>query len=264
VADFRLERDGGVWSFVIDREAQRNALSWEVRNGLLATLAAAEAAGDCSALVITGAGEKAFCAGGDVQGFSKELETLDETWPGEPMARLRSLGHIAQHIITSPVVVISAVNGAAFGGGCSLALAADIVVAHRRARFGFGFVRRGLVPDWGGFYTLPRLVGMARAKSLVLRGTTLSAEEAHRMGMIAELTDGDTLAEAQAIAREIAAGPRIAQGMAKLSLGRSFETSIDGMMSYELLNQTIACRTADFREGVESFLQKREPVFNRR
>jgi 2-(1,2-epoxy-1,2-dihydrophenyl)acetyl-CoA isomerase len=258
---YSVARNGGVWTFTIEREASRNSLTTAVRTGILTTLMAAEADPDCGALVITGAGDKAFCAGGDVQ---NQKQTLEGGSAEESMARMRLVGDVVRRIVTSPIVVISAVNGAAFGGGCFMALAADIVVARKGATFGFGFSKRGLVPDWAGFYILPRLVGMARAKSLILRGVTLRAEAAYEMGMIAELVERDPLTLAQSIAQEVASGPRIALGMSKHVLARSFETGLDGMLSYEMLAQAVARTTDDHREGVMSFLEKRPPVFKGR
>jgi 2-(1,2-epoxy-1,2-dihydrophenyl)acetyl-CoA isomerase len=252
-----LERDGKVWTFTINRPETRNSLTWEVRGALLETIGAAERGDDCNALVITGAGDKAFCSGGDV---GNQLASLDD-WPGDTMERLQFIGEIARRILTTRVVVVSAVNGGAFGGGCFMALAADIVIAHKRAQFGFGFAKRGLVPDWAGFFLLPRLVGLAQAKNLVLRGMTLDAQRAYDMGMIAELVDDDVRAKAREVAGEIAAGPRIALAMSKQVLARSFETGLDGMLTYEMLAQTVARRTEDHREGVQSFFEKRPPVF---
>ena len=256
--DYRVERKGSVWVFTINRAEQRNSLTWPIRFALLRTVGEAEADPDCGALIVTGAGDKAFCSGGDLR--AKALASADQ-WPRDPMGRLRSIGEIVRCISTSPIVVISAVNGAAFGGGCFLALAADIVVAHERARFGFGFSKRGLVPDWAGFFILPRLVGMARAKNLVLRGLTLDAQAALQMGLIAEVVQTDVLAHALEIGREIGSGARVASAVSKQVLAKSFETGLDGMLTYELLGQTIAIGTDDHREGVQSFLEKRPAVF---
>lgn len=264
MSGFRVEREPGVWTFVIDRPEARNALTWEIRNGLLDTLREAEDSRECGVLLVTGTGEKAFCSGGDVSVFREEMKTIDERWPGEFMRNLRIIGGIVKHIAASPVIMVSAVNGATFGGGTFLALAGDVVVAHRRARFGFGFAQRGLLPDWGGFFVLPRLVGMARAKNLVLRSMTLDATAAADMGLVAEVVDGDVLEHARGIARQIAGGPRIAHAMTKQILNRSFETGMDGMLTYELLGQTIARGTEDHREGITSFLEKRPAVFKGR
>lgn len=259
-----VERVGDVVIFTIDRPERHNSLTWAVRNGLMRTIDEAERAGDCKALIITGSGNKVFCSGGDLDTFVEELDRFDETWPAECIEHMKIIGGIVQKLTWSSLVVISAVNGAAFGGGCCLALAADIVVAAPHARFGFGFVKRGILPDWGGFYSLPRLVGMARAKNLMLRGMTVTAEEAVAMGMIAEVADANALDKARTVADEIAAGPKVAVSLTKNVLGRSFETSLDGLLAYEWLGQTIARRTEDHREGIMSFLEKRDPMFRGR
>lgn len=261
MSGYRIERNAGVWTFVIDRPESRNSLTWDMRHALLQTVMEAETSADCGVLVITGTGEKAFCSGGDVAVKSQEVATVDSSWPVEGMQRLRTIGEIIKRIAASPVIVICAVNGATFGGGTFLALSADIVIAHKRARFGFGFSQRGLLPDWGGFYILPRLVGMARAKNLVLRGLTLDAQAALEMGLVAEMVETDVLEHAREIARDLTRGPKVALSMDKQIISRSFETSLDGMLTYELLGQTIARRTDDHREGVQSFLEKRPPVF---
>lgn len=128
MSDFRVERDPGVWTFVIDRPEARNALTWDIRYALLQTVVEAEAHPDCSVLIVTGTGEKAFCAGGDVTVFSKEIEAMDSRWPVKVMEKLRSIGEIVKRIAASPVVVISAVNGATFGGGTFLALSARLSI----------------------------------------------------------------------------------------------------------------------------------------
>lgn len=264
MSEYSVERDAGVWTFSINRPQRRNALTWEIRHALLRTIEEAEADRNCGILILTGAGEKSFCSGGDVQAFSKELENFDEQWPVEIMAKVRSVGEIVRRLIASPVVVISAVNGDTFGGGTFMALSADLVVAHQRARFGFGFSKRGVIPDWGGTFILPRLVGMARAKNLILRGSTLTADMALQMGMVAEVVDTNVLAHAQKIGRELARGPRVALSMSKQILARSFETGLDGMLAYETLGQTLARRTFDHHEGVQSFIERRSAIFKGR
>lgn len=261
MSEYRVDRDAGVWTFVINRPQRYNALTWEIRHALLRTIDEAEADRSCGVLILTGAGEKSFCSGGDVQTFSQELENFDELWPVEVMAKVRSVGEIARRLTASPIVVISAVNGDTFGGGTFMALSADLVVAHQRARFGFGFSKRGVIPDWGATFILPRLVGMARAKNLILRGSTLTADMALQMGMVAEVVNTNILAHAQEIGHELARGPRVALSMSKQILARSFETGLDGMLAYETLGQTVARRTFDHFEGVQSFVEKRPPVF---
>lgn len=262
--DYVVERDKGVWTFIINRPAARNALTWDMRYDFMRIVDEAERDHSCNVLVVTGAGDKSFCSGADVSKLSDEMENYDDFWPVEALQKIHYVGEMARKLITSPLVVISAVNGAAFGGGCFFALAADIVVAHERAKFGFGFIKRGLVTDWAGAFTLPRLVGMARAKNLILRGATVPAREALAMGMIAEVAEVDALARAKEIGAELAGGATAALGMAKQMLAHSFETGVEGMITYELFAQTLARRTKDHYEGVRSFLEKRPPKFTGR
>lgn len=259
--DYIVERSGGVWTFIINRPASRNALTWDMRYDFMRIVDEAERDHSCSVLIVTGTGEKAFCSGADVSKLSSEMDNFDDFWPVEALQKIHYVGEMARKLITTPLVIISAVNGAAFGGGCFFALAADIVVAHTRAKFGFGFIKRGLVTDWAGAFTLPRLVGLARAKSLILRGATVEAQAAYDMGMIAEVTSDDALKRAKEIAAEMAGGATTALGMSKQILARSFETSVDSMVTYELFAQTLARRTKDHYEGVQSFLEKRPPKF---
>lgn len=259
--DYIIERSGGMWTFIINRPASRNALTWDMRYDFMRVVDEAERDHSCSVLIVTGAGEKAFCSGADVSKLSSEMDNFDQFWPTEAMQKIHYVGEMARKLITTPLIVISAVNGDAFGGGCFFALAADIVVANKRAKFGFGFTKRGLVTDWAGAFTLPRLVGVARAKNLILRGATVPAQAAFDMGMIAEITDDDALKKAREIGAELASGPTTALGMSKQMLSHSFETGVDGMVMYELFAQTLARRTKDHYEGVRSFLEKRPPKF---
>jgi 2-(1,2-epoxy-1,2-dihydrophenyl)acetyl-CoA isomerase len=262
--DYIVERSDGVWTFIINRPASRNALTWDMRYDFMRIVDEAERDHGCHVLIVTGAGEKSFCSGADVSKLSEEMDNFDAFWPVEALQKIHYVGEMARKLITTPLIVISAVNGAAFGGGCFFALAADIVVAHNRAKFGFGFINRGLVTDWAGAFTLPRLVGMARAKNLILRGATVEAEAARDMGMIAEVTEVDALVRAKEIAAGLAGGATAALGMAKQMLAHSFETGVDGMVTYELFAQTLARRTKDHYEGVRSFLEKRPPRFTGR
>lgn len=256
---FHVARDRTTWTFTINRAERRNALIWPVRHAILDTIKAAEVDPDCRALILTGAGDKAFCAGSDI------AVAIDAAAEGQSAAdwlqTMRWVTEIQRALVTSRIVTISAVNGTAFGGGCFLALAADIVVAHRSASFGFGFVRRGLVPDWGGFYMLPRLVGLAQAKSLILRGRTIGADEAVRIGLIAETVDTDVVEAARVIAAEIVDGAPLGVSLSKQVLARAFETGLEGNLLLESLAQTIAGQSQDHAEGFSAFLEKRPPVF---
>jgi 2-(1,2-epoxy-1,2-dihydrophenyl)acetyl-CoA isomerase len=158
--------------------------------------------------------------------------------------------------------VIAAVNGFAVGAGCNLALAADIILASEDAKFSQIFVKVGLVPDSGGFFFLPRLVGMAKAKELVFRGNTIDAREAERIGMINAVCAADELLnQAMAMATEFAQGPTRAIGIAKTMLNQSAEMTFAAALDYEAAVQAIVASTDDHREGVKAFAEKRKPKF---
>ena len=161
--------------------------------------------------------------------------------------------------------VIAAVNGVAAGAGANVALACDIVIAARSARFIQAFVRVGLVPDAGGTWHLPRLVGAARARGLAMLGEPLAAEEAAHWGLIWKCVDDEALmAEATALGRRLAAGPTLALGLMKWAFNASAGNSLDAQLDLESRLQREAGRSEDYREGVLAFREKRSPGFRGR
>lgn len=158
--------------------------------------------------------------------------------------------------------VIAAINGAAVGAGCSIAMACDIRIASEKAKLGLVFVKRGLHPDMGGSYLLPRLVGAGRACEMIFTGKIIDAREADRIGLVNRVVPPEkVMEEARALAEEIARGPSIPIGMSKVAIYKGLESDLESMLDYEAFAQAICSQTEDAKEGVESFLEGRDPVF---
>ena len=229
-----------------------------LRELLLALETAADTPG-CRALLIVGAG-RAFCAGQDLaepgvmEGPHRAAQLHDslENYYHPVIHRLRGL----------ELPVVAAVGGVAAGAGCNFALACDFVVAGQSAQFIQAFSRIGLVPDCGGSYHLPRLVGEARARRLAMLGDTLSAEQAADWGLIhAAVPDDRLLPEATALAERLAAGPTRAYALIKQAIAASADHSLETQMALEADLQQQAAETADFQEGVKAFYEKRPARF---
>jgi 2-(1,2-epoxy-1,2-dihydrophenyl)acetyl-CoA isomerase len=253
VADVEVTREGAVVTITLNRPDVLNALNRSVHDGLHRAL---EEAQDNSirAVVITGAG-RGFCVGQDLQEFAAGA--------GDVADNLRSNYHrniLAIRGLEKPV--IAAVNGPAAGAGLSLALACDIRIAADAATFVPAFINIGLVPDSGGSFFIARLLGPARAFEWMSSGRRLAAAEAHAWGLVSEVVEADGLSErAAALAAELAALPTLGVGMTKRLFDRSPNATLEEQLEWEAQLQTAATQTADFREGVAAFLEKRPPDF---
>ncbi|HYB43643.1 MAG TPA: enoyl-CoA hydratase-related protein [Candidatus Methylomirabilis sp.] len=254
--------EDAVATLTLNRPQRLNALGDTLRDDLHDAVCRAAADTGIRAIVITGAG-KGFCSGGDVKAMNEARETGAERTALQRIAPVRDLVLLAMR--DAPQPIIAAVNGAAAGAGMNLALGCDIRLASTAARFGQTFVKRGLHPDWGGTYFLPRLVGMAKACELIFTGDMIDAEEALRLGLVSAVyPPEELLPRAEALARRIADGPPIAIRLAKRALYRNQDSDLRGALEFETFAQDICTATADSREGIRAFVEKRPPQFHGR
>jgi len=243
-----LEKKGKVVTLFLNRPDSLNAINNQMRVELLKALEEVEEDPDARVLVITGKG-KAFCAGGDVKGMGTKKRPVDPKY-------------IISKIVNLEKPVITAINGVAAGGGCNLALSGDMIVASDQARFSQSFVRVGLVPDWGGMYFLPRLIGMAKAKELMFTGAMISAQEAMEMGLVNRVAPQDQFEDAvNDVADTIAQGPPISIASMKKVLNLSRNLDLEAVLDLERWAQGICRETEDHKEGLRAFKEKRAPVF---
>lgn len=210
-------------------------------------------------VVVLRASGRAFSAGGDFE-LLKMLDT-----PAKARTTVRAVGNTIAKMYNMPKPIIAAVNGAAAGGGCNLALACDFVFASEKARFGEAFVNIGLVPDTGGLWTLARLTGITRAKELAMTGRLIDAEEAKRYGMVLEVVPSEKLMdEVMAFARQLADKAPLAVGYIKQIANRLSDMSMEAYLDLEADLMGIALQTEDHKEGLAAFLEKRKPIFEGR
>lgn len=255
----QLEKRGDVAVITLNRPASLNSLNTQVGQEFQAAVAEAQNSG-ARAVVLTGAG-RAFCAGGDLREMQKiaERDGRVEAFFDEP---LRMLNECILLIRNTPLPFVAAVNGAASGGGCNLALACDIIVAGESARFNQAFIKIGLVPDCGGTFILPRLVGLKRATEMLMTGDVVDARRALEMGMInAVAPDDELMARAMAMAEKLAQAPTVAVGYIKKLLEASAKNDYSEQLELERKTQIEAGQTQDFREGVTAFIEKRPAKF---
>jgi len=250
--------DAGVLSVTLNRPEKLNAFNPGMHEELRAALQRAEDEPAVRALLLTGAG-RGFCAGQD-------LSERNVSPGSAPIDLSVSIGSnynpLVRRLRALPKPVVCAVNGVAAGAGANLALACDIVLAARSSSFVQSFSRIGLIPDSGGTFFLPRLVGNARAMGLALLGERLSAEDAERWGLVWAAVDDSELAYySLEVARTLAAGPTRGYGLIKKALYASTENSLDAQLDLERDLQREAGFSEDYREGVAAFMQKRPPVF---
>lgn len=248
------EISGGVATITLNRPEKLNSINRQMVLDLHDVFDRVRSDPVVRCVVLTGAG-RGFCAGADLTSG-----VLDS--PGELSGMLRErYNPVIKAIREMEKPVIAAVNGVAAGAGCNMGLACDLVIAARSAVFIQPFVRIGMVPDAGGSYFLPRLVGPRRAMEMVLLGEEVSAGKAQELGMINRaVPDGQLGAEVKELAERLSSGP-YSQGMIKTMFGRSLEMDLDACLEMEAHFQGKAAATEDSAEGVGAFLQKRKPLF---
>ncbi|WP_270934165.1 enoyl-CoA hydratase/isomerase family protein [Falsiroseomonas oryzae] len=251
-----VEQQDGVCTLRLNRPQARNAMDDAMRGEVIAALESAAADPAVRALVLTGAGS-AFCAGGDVRGMQQRLSAPAEEVAFNGWRRQGRTHRCVSLLHLFPKPTIAAVNGAAAGLGCDLALACDFVMAGEAAHFTMSFIARGLIPDGGGMYFLPRRVGLSRAKELVFSGRRVGAAEALQIGLADRMVpDGDLLSAAQGWARELSGGSPAALALAKSVLDRSLEMSFEAVLAEGAKAQAICYTTGEHRASVAAFLER--------
>lgn len=253
-----LRIDDGIATLTLNRPEARNALSPAMKDAL--TMAAAVVSGDedVRAVVLTGAGG-VFCAGGDLRGMEEARATATvESW----RERMRAVHPLIRALVELDKPLIAAVDGPAYGAGFSLALMADFVLASPRARFCLSFMRVGLVPDFAAMYTLPRVVGVQRAKELMLSAREVQADEALRLGIAMEIVPADgLLARAQQLAASFRGASPLAMGLIKAEVGMSLATDLRTTLGNEADHQALCFETETHRAAVRRFLAKEPAAF---
>lgn len=250
----QYEVNDGVGLIKINSPKTRNALSANIKEGLLAALSDAEQNPEVRVIVLSGEG-KAFCAGGDVIGMGERtvLQSVDKITATTTLP-------IKIHEMNKTIIV--AVNGYAMGAGFSLALAGDLIFADEKAIFGLSFAKVGLIPDAGLLYHLPRIVGPWKAKELIYGASVLSAKEGEAFGFVNRVVEeGQVLEEAMEYARNLAKGPVQITRFINSIINKTGNSDLRGTIEYENFAQSILQQSDDHREGVQAFKEKRNPDF---
>lgn len=263
----RTTVDGGIARVTIDRTEAGNSLTAEMRDHLADTFTELSATLGVRAVVLTGAGDRHFCTGAGLGGAQKPEPPRPEGAPDRALgdvARLIRAGwqRLVASVLDCEKPVIAAVNGTAAGGGANLVLACDLVVMADTARLIEVFVKRGIIPDAGGCYLLPRIVGPQRAKELMFLGDDLSAADCERFGIANRVVPAaDLAATVDELAGRLAAGPTKAIAMTKWLINRSSESSRHSAFEEEAYAQELVTATTDMAEGIKAFGERRAPEF---
>ena len=251
-----IEKQGGVATLTLNRSKSFNSFNREMALNLQAKLDECNADKAIRAIVITGEG-KAFCAGQDL------VEVTDQAQnPGFREILDVHYSPIIQKIRNTAKPVVAAVNGVAAGAGANIALACDIVVAHEKVSFIQAFSGIGLIPDSGGTFFLPRLIGFQKATAIAMLGDKIRAEEAERMGMIYKVIPlADFKEEVNTLAKRLASMPTKGLALTKAAFNAALTNDLDAQLQVESDLQIEASETADYKEGVSAFIEKRKPNF---
>lgn len=250
-----VDRKDGIGWITFNRPEVLNALDVQSRRELIECLGEMERDPSVAVVALTGGGDKAFCAGADLKMF------VDFS-PKKARDYVRLAKAVTRKIETLKKPVIAAVNGVALGTGCEIALACDLVVASRNARFGQTELNVGLIPGAGGTQRLPRIVGLKRAKELIFTGRLLDADEALELGLVNRVVESDDLRKAvNQLAEKLREKSPVILQYAKRCINRSIETDLQAGLKYESKLFSQCFGTEDQREGVTAFLEKRQPHF---
>jgi 2-(1,2-epoxy-1,2-dihydrophenyl)acetyl-CoA isomerase len=257
-----LELHDGVATLTLNRPDRLNAVDWDTAVRLIDLLHELKQRDDARAIVLTGAG-RSFCAGGDLAWVDSDSLMSERIVPRDQ--RKNAFGPFAgitQAIVEVDKPIVAALHGHVAGVGLVYAMACDRRFADETVRASAIFVKRGMAPECGLSYFLPRLVGVPEALRLVTTGAWVEAEEAKRIGLVDELVPkGEALAAAQTSAAELARGPSIAVDLARRNIYRALNATLQETFDYELLASSIASNSEDAKEGVQAFLDKREAQF---
>lgn len=252
----QLQIDDGLATLVLNRPDKRNAVSDDMRVELVHALERVTADRSIRALVLTGAG-RSFCAGGDVAGMQRRIAAPAGEIAFNGWHRQQGVHHAQSLLHTMPKPTVAAVNGSANGLGADMALACDFVFAGDSGSFAWSYIHRGIVPDGGGMYFLPRRVGLPRAKELIFTGRKVDAPEALALGLAdRRCEDGTLLHEAQAWARDMSRGSATALALGKTILDQTFELPADQVFAQGSQAQAICYTSTEHRAAVLAFLEK--------
>jgi len=256
VSLINLQIGDQIATLTLNRPDKMNAISDDLRTQLIDTLEALSRDDSVRALLLTGAG-KAFCAGGDIGGMKDRMQAPEGERAFNGWKRQQRVHTQVSLLHRMPKPTIAAVNGAAAGLGADMALSCDFVIASTAATFAWSYIKRGLVPDGGGMYFLPRRVGLSRAKELIFTGRTVDAQEALRLGIADSIAEPENLiAKAQAFAAELTQGPATALALSKSIIEQTFEQSAEQLFLQGSQAQGICYTSTEHREAVLAFLAK--------
>ncbi|MFC2949687.1 enoyl-CoA hydratase/isomerase family protein [Virgibacillus sediminis] len=252
--NIKTETDEGIFRLTLNRPDSRNALDASMLQEMEQALKEAESNPDIKVIVIQGAGGKSFAAGADIKQLY-EKQPLDALVPG--------MQGLYNQIENFPKVTIAAVNGFALGGGCELAMACDIRVATKKAKFGLPELNLGIIPGAGGTQRLARLIGKGRAMDMILTGRIIDGEEAERVGLATYFVEGesDLLSQIASISDAIVKKGPVAVQLAKMAVHKGFDVDEGTAQWIEKLSQAVVFGTEDKKEGTKAFIEKRDAVF---
>ena len=250
----------GIATLTLNRPEKRNAMSDDMRTEFIAALEHVSAEKSIRALVLTGNG-KGFCAGGDISGMERRMKAPAGEIAFNGWHRQQRVHYTQTLLHTMPKPTIAAVNGAASGLGADTALACDFIIANEWANFSWSYIHRGIIPDGGGMYFLPRRVGLPKAKELIFTGRKVDVNEALTMGIVDRKTSAETLvADAQAWAAELSKGSATALALGKTILDQTFEMSAQQVFAQGSQAQGICYTSTEHRDSVMAFLAKASPT----